>query len=291
MATRTKRVDPAQGSLFQQDQVLKPEETFSHSRLNTFKNCPLNFRFRYVDKLPSEDESLAAFLGSRVHEALEYLYREVTARRLPELEEVLLMFERRWDAEDSDLVVPRRRGMDKEQAKQEGRVQIKNYYGSHHPFQNGRVLLLEGRLKFFLGGPTRISFQAILDRLVRADDGALEVHDYKTGRRLPTQKQLDQDSQLSLYEIAVRDKFKHRGEVRLIWHCLAHQKALSSRRTPDALEKTRVLLGAQVLKVREARAQGHFPPRPGPLCYYCSYRKACIRQYEAQGKFHPVLSG
>ena len=39
-------------------------ETYSHSRLSNFENCPLKFQYRYILKIPSETESIEAFVGS-----------------------------------------------------------------------------------------------------------------------------------------------------------------------------------------------------------------------------------
>ena len=52
-------------------------EYFSYSSLESFNKCPSQFSFRYIDKIKSNDESIEAFMGKRVHEALEYLYNEV----------------------------------------------------------------------------------------------------------------------------------------------------------------------------------------------------------------------
>lgn len=51
---------------------------YSHSRLDTFRQCPRKFYYRYIAKIPLEDEpeQIAPFLGSRVHDALEHLYRQ-----------------------------------------------------------------------------------------------------------------------------------------------------------------------------------------------------------------------
>ena len=41
--------------------------TFSHSRLNAYENCPMQYRLRYVDKVDvPRRESIEAFLGKRV---------------------------------------------------------------------------------------------------------------------------------------------------------------------------------------------------------------------------------
>jgi putative RecB family exonuclease len=51
---------------------------YSHSRLRCFEQCPARFKFQYIDKVETEEEqSVEAFLGSRVHETLEKLYRDM----------------------------------------------------------------------------------------------------------------------------------------------------------------------------------------------------------------------
>ena len=63
---------------------------YSHSRLASFENCPKQFEFRYIQKRPRETESIEAFVGKRVHEVLERLYKCSGARGqiVPTLEQV-----------------------------------------------------------------------------------------------------------------------------------------------------------------------------------------------------------
>ena len=49
--------------------------TFSNSRLSAYENCPMQYRLKYVDEVAVPPrESVEAYLGKRVHEALEFLY-------------------------------------------------------------------------------------------------------------------------------------------------------------------------------------------------------------------------
>ena len=54
----------------------------SPSRAKDFKQCPLMFRFRTVDRLP-EPPSLEALRGTLVHSVLEHLYDGPAAARTP----------------------------------------------------------------------------------------------------------------------------------------------------------------------------------------------------------------
>ena len=67
----------------------------SPSRAKDFKQCPLMFRFRTVDRLP-EPPSLEALRGTLVHSVLEHLYDGPAAARTEEAAQGLLL--PRWNA-------------------------------------------------------------------------------------------------------------------------------------------------------------------------------------------------
>jgi len=51
---------------------------FSHSKLQTYERCPLQYKLQYLIKLKTESETtVEAFMGSRVHDTLELLYRDL----------------------------------------------------------------------------------------------------------------------------------------------------------------------------------------------------------------------
>ncbi len=49
--------------------------SFSVSKIGTFENCPLQYKYAYIDRVEEEaEDTIKTFLGSRLHEALEKLY-------------------------------------------------------------------------------------------------------------------------------------------------------------------------------------------------------------------------
>ena len=50
------------------------KKKFSYSRLNTFSHCPQKYKIQYIDLISNDNESIEAYMGSRVHEVLESLY-------------------------------------------------------------------------------------------------------------------------------------------------------------------------------------------------------------------------
>ena len=48
---------------------------YSHSRLSCYETCPFQYKLKYVDRVKSTlGTTIEAFVGSMVHDALEWLY-------------------------------------------------------------------------------------------------------------------------------------------------------------------------------------------------------------------------
>ena len=72
-------------------------EIYSHSRLSSFEDCPKKFEYRYILKVPTQTESIEGFVGKRVHEVLERLYRFTADGQVPSLGKVVERFRLWWD--------------------------------------------------------------------------------------------------------------------------------------------------------------------------------------------------
>jgi putative RecB family exonuclease len=241
--------------------------------LGCFENCPRQFRYRYIDKLPAPSESIEAFVGKRVHDILERLHRFLDKGRIPPLDAVLQRFRTLWEERfDGRRIRIVREGTTAEGYRAEGERCLRNHYRRHYPFDREETVAIEERVIFSLDDADAYRMQGVIDRLVRAADGCLEIHDYKTARRLPRQSALDQDRQLALYEMGVRTRYPESGEVRLVWHYLMHDQVRSSSRTAQQLAELR---GRTMELIDRIRSEREFEPRPGPLCGWCEYNGIC----------------
>jgi putative RecB family exonuclease len=153
-----------------------------------------------------------------------------------------------------------------------GRRLIEDYYERHHPFDEGRVLALERYIRFPLAEGSRYLCKGIIDRLMLAPDRAYEIHDYKTGSSLPEQADLDKDRQLGLYQIGVQTLWPDAKEVRLVWHYVAFDVEMRSRRTTEALDSLRVEIAGLIDRIE---AEQEFTPHESALCGWCPYWDLC----------------
>ncbi len=245
----------------------------SHSSLSSFESCPKKYHFRYVLKVPAESEGIEAFVGKRVHELMERLYEFAGRDMVPSLRRVFERFHANWrESFASNRIRIVRDDMTVEDYVAAGERCLENAYRRFYPFDDGETLGLERRVHTRLDGDGQYAVRGIVDRVVRASDGALEIHDYKTGRRVPRQPEVDRDRQLALYELALRDELGEKGEVRLVWHYLLSGVTRVSQRTSAQLEELR---DDTIAAIDRVRAETSWEPREGPLCRWCEYRERC----------------
>lgn len=247
--------------------------TYSHSKIGSFETCPLQYKFAYIDRVKVEaEDTIETFLGSRVHEALEKLYRDKRFEKLLTLEDLLAYYDKIWDEKWKDSIIIVKEDYTAENYRKMGERQLTDYYNHHKPFDQGRVIGLETQDFLSLDGEGKYKFHIRIDRLMDMGEGIYEVHDYKTGSSLPKQDELDQDRQLAMYSLWVRKNFKDFNKVRLVWHFLAFDKEMDSCRTKEQLDELKKEVLAQIRKIEAAE---EFPANVSWLCDWCLYRPIC----------------
>ena len=246
---------------------------FSPSKLDTYRDCPRRYRYRYVDGIRRRVETVETLLGSCVHKALEELYAGMVHGREYTLEETLAVFDREWAAGWSESVVVRHKQYGPEHHQAAGRDCVRAYFKAFAPFRGDLTVAVEKRLGFPLkAGDEEVRIEGLVDRLAKVGEGVYEVHDYKTTANLPGQAELDEDWQLAIYDIAVRENWPDAREVGLVWHFVRFGQTMRSSRSPERREKLKKELADLVLTIRHDHA---FLPRRSALCDWCEYRDLC----------------
>lgn len=78
---------------------------FSHSQLQVYKQCQLRYRFQYIDKYQAPFEKTThTLLGTAVHTALEFLYKQVSSYMMPPLEQIQKIMRDVWNDEKNTLM-------------------------------------------------------------------------------------------------------------------------------------------------------------------------------------------
>lgn len=255
---------------------------YSPSRLETYRQCPQKFKYTYIDKIPSEMEGIEAFMGSRVHEALEKLYTHLRFCKSISLEELLDDYRQVWEKKWHDAVQIVRAEMTPDEYRALGEKCLVDYYQRYDPFDQSRTLGIEHPVKFSLDDAGQYIIRGVIDRLSQPKDGTLWIHDYKTKGFFPTQQDLDEDRQLAFYQLAVQKLWPETKEIELIWHYLIFDQEIHSRRSREELEDLRQ---ETIALIQEIEGATKYPPRQSGLCNWCEYHQICPlfrHQYETE---------
>ncbi len=247
---------------------------YSHSRLECFENCPLQFKLSYIDKIKREEEGIEAFTGSRFHETMERLYKDLKCREYS-LKDLLDYYESQWDKEYNDAVIITKKDRTAQDYRNIGRKCIEDYYKRYHPFAQSRVLGLEREIQIDLGGDGKYRIRGFIDRLAQAPDDTYEIHDYKTSGFLPHQKHFDEDRQLALYQLGVQDAWPDAKNVKLIWHYVVFDKEMVSTRTKEQLDQ---LKRDTICVIDRIENTQEFLPKESNLCEWCAYPDLCPKR-------------
>lgn len=261
---------------------------FSISRIRKFEECPRAYKFRYIEKPEVEEvRNIYGFLGSRVHETLEKLYSELMEGRQMTIWALLDYYDDIWDQKWASDVQIYSNKYSMDDYKQTGEECIRNYYFSHEPFDRDETVDIELNLRCELCAlGEEYKFQGYVDRLARLSDGCYEVHDYKTSKNVPGKKELDQDRQLGLYQLAVHRTYPEVEEVELVWHYVRYDKELRSKRSEEELKELERNLVRSARKIDRAKDGDYFPPKrfDGARCDWCDYKDLCEAWNEGSKK-------
>jgi CRISPR/Cas system-associated exonuclease Cas4 (RecB family) len=240
----------------------------SYSALETYRNCPLKYRYQAIDKL-KEPKSKEAVFGTLVHSTMKFVYEPALIS--PSLEQALDHFSRGWNSEVWENELEERAAF------AQGVAMIQKYYRANNP-QDATVVTLESNFSLDIAHPakpaTTHTIRGIIDRIDKTADG-YEIIDYKTAKKMPSQEFVDQHLQLSLYLKAFLARYPQEidnlSNITVSLYFLKHGVKLSSTRTLEDLRKVDDLF----LEVIDLIEDGRFEARVSPLCDWCGFQRIC----------------
>ena len=244
----------------------------SPSRASDFMQCPLLYRFRVIDKLPSPPSAPAA-RGTLVHSVLERLFDLPAAGRT--IEAAAALVEPQWKAllderpELTDLV------------EESDPAAVASWFGD-------AVSLIERW--FTLEDPTRLepaerelyvetvvdglTLRGYVDRLDVAPTGEIRVVDYKTGRSPSELFEGKALFQMKFYALVL---WRLRGKVPTMLQLVYLANSEIVRYSPDEADLLAVERKLKALwhAIETAAQTGDWRPSKSRLCDWCDHRALC----------------
>ncbi|MCX6795426.1 MAG: ATP-dependent DNA helicase [Candidatus Falkowbacteria bacterium] len=256
------------------DEPLILPEQFSFSQLAAFSNCPLQYKFAFILKIPAPEDKPSLIFGRVMHSVLfdflspltagkqalqNSLFGEEGAVSLSE-NKLLEIFEERWQPDGYS---------DKEQRSEyhnKGKEALRAFWKYWQELGGREILFLEKRFSFKIGGEI---MKGAIDRVDVLPDGRLEIVDYKTGN--PKEK-LDYEArrQLILYQLFL-EAFLGKSIARLSYYYLENGSIMSFEATDKEKEKLQKEIEEEIGDIKK----GKFPPKPSEMCKFCDFKGIC----------------
>jgi len=261
----------------------------SYSSYRTYLECPLRWKYLYVERRPEEPRGYFTF-GRVVHAVLEELVRPL-----------VVPIARRRDGNESQTTLRDFGAPADEPAPTSGRAPIgpeavvalydrlwsSEGYTSHDEEERyrtlGRDLLLRYRDRLAVDPPSPVAVEehleakwdgipihGYIDRIDRTPGGGLEVVDYKTSRELSGEDAATSD-QLSVYQVLVEHNYRAPVERLSLFHLRSLTPLRTPPRGPRSLEPLHQRMGEVADGIREEA----FEPTPGRHCARCDFRAIC----------------
>jgi DNA helicase-2/ATP-dependent DNA helicase PcrA len=227
----------------------------SASDIDTYRICPLKYKFARVFRIPQEPTIHQRF-GIVLHQVLERFH----SAKGGSLQELMELFDASW----------RRAGFgDSDDERQfRGRaVEALERYWSLDRQSDAEPVWFERSFAFRLGPHL---LRGRVDRVDRRPDGSYELIDYKTGKA-KTEDQLREDVQLSLYQMGARESW------RLETSAQSYMYVLTGEKVPvEHSEEELARVCSTVSEIADGILRQDFEPRPSyEVCSFCDYRIIC----------------
>ena len=227
----------------------------SASDIDTYRICPLKYKFARVFRIPQEATIHQRF-GIVLHQVLERFHAIEDGSQ----EQLLELFEASW----------RRAGFgdsDDERQFRARAVQALERYWQLDRDSDAEPVWFERSFAFRLGPHL---LRGRVDRVDRRSDGSYELIDYKTGKA-KTEADLREDIQLSLYQMGARESWRLETAAQSYFYVLTGQK-VPVEHSEEELERVR----ATIMEIAEGIKGQEFEPRPSyEVCSFCDYKIIC----------------
>jgi putative RecB family exonuclease len=239
------------------------------SKVASFKDCALAFRFSAIDRLP-EPPTPAATKGTLVHRALELLFCLPAPERTVPAALSCLARARQEMATDAEFVGL---GLDAEaeaRFAEEAEVLVRRYFELEDPTAV-HPIGLELRLEVTVGS---LTLRGIIDRLDLTPDGGLVVTDYKSGKPPGIAFEQSRLGGVHFYAFLCEHVLGQRP-VRIQLLYLSQPVAIVAEPSDQSIRGLQQRTQAIWRAVERACEHDDFRPHPSPLCDWCAFREYC----------------
>jgi DNA helicase II / ATP-dependent DNA helicase PcrA len=253
---------------------IAPPKQFSFTQIKAFENCPYQYRFAHILKIPGKGKPQFSF-GKSMHSAMQKFFLLVKSRagsaqtdifddglQQPEIDwnDLRKIYEESFiddwypDKKTKDLYY------------QKGLISLKNFFDA---WQTNKVVADSLEVGFTFKLSKDCSIRGAIDRIDKLSDG-YKLVDYKTGN--PKEKLTAEDKeQLLIYQMAAQEVLG-KPVKELSFYYFDGNKELSFVGSEKELDK----LKNKISTIAEDIKSGEFPAKPEKeKCKWCDFKSIC----------------
>jgi ssDNA-binding Zn-finger/Zn-ribbon topoisomerase 1/RecB family exonuclease len=250
----------------------KKLHSFSFSGISKFKSCPRAFEYRYYQEIPEAFTSIEGHMGTAVHAALEWAYRERLECREPRMNEAYHYYRTAfYDPTELDHTKTVKSGSTIVDYFEQGRACLSYFFSRLFPHDRSTTLMLETKFEIPLN--PEINLKGVIDRVARGEDDVIRIIDYKTGK---APHPLD-NLQLPSYALYVFDTTE-KNEILLSIEDLKEQRTMTAPFHRENAAEIRFKLLRDITEILETT---EFKANPSILCLWCGFNNICENPHES----------
>lgn len=241
----------------------------SYSQINCYLSCPLQYRFKYIDKIPPAFTTAALTFGSAIHEAVAAFHQSRLEGEQLRVDQMFDVYRDEWRRADN---VKFHNGDNENTLTEKAKNMLTVFHGSADP--TAQVIGVEEFFEIPLGGLP--SFQGYVDLIEQSQDSSITLVDLKTASKKLSQSSVDTNLQLTAYALATESMGFNPDELTFRLDVLLKTKEAGlvryeTRRTADERHRFMRLL----YSVWNGIQQEVFFPRQDWACTQCAWAKNC----------------
>jgi putative RecB family exonuclease len=255
---------------------LRKSPHLSASSIGDYVECGMLYKLGRVDRLPMDFKSDALLIGTVIHLVLgEFYEAKMVGERMP-LKDIHKSFEEHWHrVAEGRTDIKYAEGKDFETLLMEGKDLLTAWYMAL-PKDNFKVLGIEETFSFYIPG-IEIPIIGAMDLIEEDEVGTLIITDFKTSGKAYSASEIDQNQQMTTYQLGAKANGYGDREILLRIDCLIKtQKPKFKQYYTIRTEIDEIRLIKKIHQVWDGISKGVFVPNDTSWkCKNCSYRTAC----------------